>query len=1310
MAAGSPELRLGISFDLQSFKTVALPSLVQAASNFVLPIKIQFGRASINEEMRLLGRQLGQRKYRIDLNDASIKSAIANADKLAAKLSGIRGTTEKARALGSVVSTSPGAGGPSAPQVQSIFEAAKGLNIVQGAANRARTQLEAELKTGFATAGAEALDGLIQGILKGEGKLKEVSTSLGEKLLKSLKQALEIQSPSRAMFRIGQQAGQGFNDGLIASLQEATRNAVAMMDASLRRLDRIVELRQRKARAIAPGQPGFEMAQRQAGAAMGQRERVQNRAESLQLRGAAEQFEGGSYQALSKLLQSLQIEASEIKPNTPEWNNLQERIARVNIDLQKAGRLAEEIQMRENLGAYDPASLASLESRLVILKNRAREIAPDTSEWKALNQEIQRAERLTEKASRKPVTRGQRLGAAGGAFLYGGGMGGGVGSALGGVAGGLMGGVPGAFTGAAIGQVTDSILASVSAMTTQASALMQMQRGLAMASVDAKDFAEAQATVGSMSQRLLMPLEQTTRLFTQLRVNTKQYNLSVQETARIMEGTALAIMATGGSSEDLEGAMRAVVQIMSKGGVQAEELRGQLGERFPGAVVKFAQANKLSFEELQQGLEQGKIGIKEFVAFAEKNYTDYAGFSKQLATAPEFAGRRLQIALEELSREVGALFAPIGAEIQDALTGAIKEVAKFITENRAYLRQFISDWASIIGPIVKVLGQLLGVVAKFALEVGKIFQSLFSQIRQAVGMATIGEAKARLDKAKAATKGMTRPTGNVRGGGAFQELDQAQQAFAALGGNAAWKQANAPLTPSNLTFGGAGAGMSLDRLGKPERRRTARAGKTRESRVAELTEELRLAKELLSIDQQITVADLGGNQLAVIRLNGIKEQLRIQSEIAKVRLDQDVPAAEKQLQIEKLRLDAEKERLTTNSEIQKQIQTELQGIQDAMIGIATTAKTELEDRQEYFRLVKNGLSPAIAQITVETQRQFATEMAKLAMLEKQTLAEISILDAKKNQTNNDEEQLKILRDRLALIQGGIAESPALAQATIQSRTQKQLLEDQPQDATGFLTEASTEAQKELAKLTNWGFQAVEGAKAIGSAFGQAFKDIASGSMSAQEALANMMQSIADHFLDMAAQIIAQQITMMIYGIILKALGVMGGAASGLSGAGALTPGAGATASLPTSYAGVTGGTAGLGSIGAGGGFGSFSMFGFANGGIVTGPTLGLVGEGKYNEAIVPLPDGRSIPVQMQGESIRDKMGSDMAGAGASPMLSMSFQTTTINGVEYVDRAQLEAAMAETRRISVREGATRGATIALDKLANSPSSRRRVGLR
>ena len=119
---------------------------------------------------------------------------------------------------------------------------------------------------------------------------------------------------------------------------------------------------------------------------------------------------------------------------------------------------------------------------------------------------------------------------------------------------------------------------------------------------------------------------------------------------------------------------------------------------------------------------------------------------------------------------------------------------------------------------------------------------------------------------------------------------------------------------------------------------------------------------------------------------------------------------------------------------------------------------------------------------------------------------------------------------------------------------------------------------------------------------------------------------------------------------------------------------------------------------------------FANGGTVTGPTLGLVGEGKYNEAIVPLPDGRSIPVQMRGGSSRDLLNAPGSASAAPTMLSMSFQSTTINGVEYVDRAQLEAAMAETRKSAARDGASRGASLALDRLQNSPSTRRRVGIR
>ncbi len=47
---------------------------------------------------------------------------------------------------------------------------------------------------------------------------------------------------------------------------------------------------------------------------------------------------------------------------------------------------------------------------------------------------------------------------------------------------------------------------------------------------------------------------------------------------------------------------------------------------------------------------------------------------------------------------------------------------------------------------------------------------------------------------------------------------------------------------------------------------------------------------------------------------------------------------------------------------------------------------------------------------------------------------------------------------------------------------------------------------------------------------------------------------------------------------------------------------------------------------ANGGIAKGGFRAFAKGGVVNRPTLGLVGEGKYNEAVVPLPDGKSIPV------------------------------------------------------------------------------------
>ena len=222
---------------------------------------------------------------------------------------------------------------------------------------------------------------------------------------------------------------------------------------------------------------------------------------------------------------------------------------------------------------------------------------------------------------------------------------------------------------------------------------------------------------------------------------------------------------------------------------------------------------------------------------------------------------------------------------------------------------------------------------------------------------------------------------------------------------------------------------------------------------------------------------------------------------------------------------------------------------------------------------------------------------------------------------------------------------------------------------------------------------------IGDAFGtlmtEGIASMIQGTATAEQVFADFLNSIGQALLQAAAQMIATYIAIGIARIFAGMGGGGGGKNVDLSGT--------MVTDMPVSQM-----PAGMQFAKGGIAVGGFKAF--ANGGVVQGPTLGLVGEGKYNEAIVPLPDGRSIPVQMQGDSIRDKMGgSSNSGGMASPVLSMNFETTTINNVEYVSREQLEQAMMETRRLATKDGARQGANLAIDKLQQSPNTRRRIGI-
>lgn len=74
---------------------------------------------------------------------------------------------------------------------------------------------------------------------------------------------------------------------------------------------------------------------------------------------------------------------------------------------------------------------------------------------------------------------------------------------------------------------------------------------------------------------------------------------------------------------------------------------------------------------------------------------------------------------------------------------------------------------------------------------------------------------------------------------------------------------------------------------------------------------------------------------------------------------------------------------------------------------------------------------------------------------------------------------------------------------------------------------------ELTKLIDVGTQVTQIAENIGTSFANSFKGLVSGAMTAQEALSSFFQSVADRFLDMAAQIIAKWIEMTILNSVLN---------------------------------------------------------------------------------------------------------------------------------------------------------------------------------
>lgn len=345
-----------------------------------------------------------------------------------------------------------------------------------------------------------------------------------------------------------------------------------------------------------------------------------------------------------------------------------------------------------------------------------------------------------------------------------------------------------------------------------------------------------------------------------------------------------------------------------------------------------------------------------------------------------------------------------------------------------------------------------------------------------------------------------------------------------------------------------------------------------------------------------------------------------------------------------------------------------QSMQQGILGTNTNLEQQVTDLNEVNRLVMEGMDPSVAQTQISNQR--------------------ALLDI-------DAERISKLSE-LKSLQGLSADELKTKEDAINAAFDKRLsLQGQLNEGRGVSTQlAEQQAQAEQLK------QQVSGlAGGIASEFTNAFKGVINGTKDVQTAFGDMLAGIAERFLDFAMSILQDAITKQLVSLFGNLLG------GGLGGGGGL-------------------GSLGGGSLGAGGGsmfgntFGGFSGMSFAGGGY-TGDGAragGVDGQGGFPAILHPqesVVDHSKAMGRWNGGNSASVGADAAAGEGAeggksgvmSTTVNYTGPTLNFSGNDYLPKS----AAGELIATAAKQGAKQGEAMAIRRLRQNPSTRRKLGL-
>tara|TARA_R110002126_G_scaffold89252_1_gene213377 strand:- start:3246 stop:4913 length:1668 start_codon:yes stop_codon:yes gene_type:complete len=223
-----------------------------------------------------------------------------------------------------------------------------------------------------------------------------------------------------------------------------------------------------------------------------------------------------------------------------------------------------------------------------------------------------------------------------------------------------------------------------------------LENAITFASGSAEEGAKNIQFLKDTTKQLGTPLMASIEGFKTLSGSMMGTKLAGQGTRDIFRQVSTASTAMGLGAEDSKGVFLALGQIMGKGKVQAEELRGQIGERIPGAFKIAADAMGVTQAELNKMMETGKLGAEEFLPrFGAQLEKVFKGALPKAIKSSQAKLNRFNNLWLEMKIKIGNVLLPVVNKLMELFSSLFNKLSRYKTLIVDNLITPFKEWAAV---------------------------------------------------------------------------------------------------------------------------------------------------------------------------------------------------------------------------------------------------------------------------------------------------------------------------------------------------------------------------------------------------------------------------------------------------------------------------------------------------------------------------------------------------------------------------------------------------------------------------------------